>query len=94
MVHDKWMMRRRGVNDTHSKRAEAMEDDMMGAGSTLAKHGVSENDEDAQTPLIQALKSWPSKVVSAIHDPPPPSLKGRKAGGGPEWSLSPLIQAC
>jgi hypothetical protein len=56
-----------------SKRAEAMEDDMMGVGSTLAKHEVAENDEDAQAPLIRALKSWPSKVASAIPDPPPPS---------------------
>jgi hypothetical protein len=62
---------------------------MMGAGSTLAKHGVSENDEDAQTPLIQELKSWPSKDASAIPDPPPPlrlKVERRGGGGGGVWN--------
>jgi hypothetical protein len=64
-----------------SKRAEAMEDDMMGVGSTLDKHEVAENDEDVQAPLIRALKSWPSKVASAIPDTPPLCLKVERRGG-------------
>jgi hypothetical protein len=49
-----------------------MEDDMMGAGPTLAKHGVAENDGSARAPLIRALRSRPSE--SCIHDSgPPPS---------------------
>jgi hypothetical protein len=61
-----------------SKRVEAMEDDMMGVGSTLAKHGVAENDEEAQAPLIWVLKSWPSKVASAIPDPPRLKVERRR----------------
>jgi hypothetical protein len=43
-------------------------------------------------PLIWAPRSCPSETAYGIPDPPPP-LKGRKAGGGPEWSSSPLIRA-
>jgi hypothetical protein len=66
-----WTKRGGGWMTRGSKRAEAMEDDMTGAGSTLAKHGVAENDEDAQAPLIRALKSWPSKSCICDSGPPP-----------------------
>jgi hypothetical protein len=54
-----------------SKRAEAMEDDMMGVGSTLAKHGVAENDEDAQAPLIEDAKILAVKSCICDFGPPP-----------------------
>jgi hypothetical protein len=46
----------------------------------------------ALAPLIWAPKSQPQEASLMIPDPPPP-LKGRKAGGGPEWPSAPLIRA-
>jgi hypothetical protein len=66
-----WTKSRSGWMTHGSKRAEAMEDDMIGAGPMLAKHGVDENDEDAQAPLIRVLKSWPSKSCICDSGPPP-----------------------
>jgi hypothetical protein len=59
---------------THGSRGMGVtEDDMMGAGPTLAKHRVVENDGSVRASLIRVLRSRPSK--SCIHDfgPPPPS---------------------
>jgi hypothetical protein len=65
---------------------------MTGGGPTLVKHRVAEKGGAARAPLIWRLDRGRWEAAYGIPDPPPP-LKGRKAGGGPEWSSSPLIRA-
>jgi hypothetical protein len=56
---------------------------VTGGGPTMAKHRAAERSGTARAPLIRALRSWPSEAALMIPDPPP-WLKRRKAGGGPE----------
>jgi hypothetical protein len=58
-----------------------LEDDMMGEGPTLAKHRAAEKEGIVQATLIRARRSQPLKSCIRDSGPPPPPLKGRKAGG-------------
>jgi hypothetical protein len=68
------------------------EREVTGGGPTLAKLRAAERSGAARAPLIRTLRLWPLETAPTIPDPPP-RLKGRKAGGGPEWSPLPLIRA-
>jgi hypothetical protein len=56
---------------------------VTGGGSTTVKHRSAGKTVATRAPLIRALRSGPLEAASTIPDPPP-QLKGRKAGGGPE----------
>jgi hypothetical protein len=67
------------MDDTWQQGKGRKEDDMMGKGP--ARDRVAERDEAAHEPLIWAPRSWPSESYIRDSGPPPPPLKGRKAGG-------------
>jgi hypothetical protein len=69
------------MDDTRQQGKGGKEDDMTGEGPTRVKDRVAERDEAAHEPLIRAPRSWPSENCIRDSGPPPPPLKGRKAGG-------------
>jgi hypothetical protein len=67
---------------THGSRGKvAPEDDITGEGPTLVKHRAAEEDGITRASLIRALGSRPLGSCASDSGPPPPWLKGRKAGG-------------
>jgi hypothetical protein len=69
------------VDDTRQQGKGGRKNEMTGGGPTLVKHRAAERSGTTRAPLIWALRSWPSGSCTWDLGPPPPPLKGRKAGG-------------